>query len=121
RFGRQALSLMADCVVGPRLSEADFERIRQLRLTRLGPIPDMASPVGDRAFMQRVYGAHPYGHMALGTEEALRQMTVDDVRRFHQRIYTPSAATLVASGEISALELQQMAADAFGSWTVVAP
>jgi len=116
RFGRQALSLMADCVVRPRLSEADFERIRQLRLTRLVQIRDMASAVADRAFMQLVYGAHPYGHMALGTEEALRQMTIDDVRRFHERIYTPSAATLVASGEISALELQQMAADAFGSW-----
>ena len=89
RFGRQALSLMADCVVRPRLAEADFDRIRQLRLTRLVQIRDMASAVADRAFMQLVYGAHPYGHMALGTEEALRQMTIDDVRAFHQRIFTP--------------------------------
>lgn len=118
RFATQALSLMADCVVRPRLAEADFDRIRQLRLTRLVQIRDMAAAVADRAFMQLVYGAHPYGHMALGTEEALRQMKVDDIRTFHQRIYTPTAATLVASGEMSAAEFRQMAADAFGDWTM---
>ncbi len=117
RFGRQALSLMADCVVRPRLAEADFDRVRQLRLTRLVQIRDMASAIADRAFMQLVYGAHPYAHMALGTEEALRQMTIDDVRAFHERIFTPSVATLVASGEISAGEFQQMASDTFGDWT----
>jgi zinc protease len=116
RFGRQALSLMADCVSRPRLAEADFDRIRQLRLTRLVQIRDMPSAIADRAFMQLVYGAHPYAHMALGTEEALRQMTIDDVRGFHERIFTPSAATLVASGDISADELQQMAGEAFGDW-----
>jgi predicted Zn-dependent peptidase len=108
---------MADCVVRPRLAEADFDRIRQLRLTRLVQIRDMASAVADRAFMQLVYGAHPYGHMALGTEEALRQIAIDDVRSFHQRIFTPSTATLIASGEIAASAFQQMAADAFGDWT----
>jgi predicted Zn-dependent peptidase len=117
RFGRQVLSLMADCVVRPRLAEADFDRVRQLRLTRLVQIRDMASAIADRAFMQLVYGAHPYAHMALGTEEALRQMTIDDVRKFHERIFTPSLATLVASGEISAGEFQQMANDTFGGWT----
>jgi zinc protease len=116
RFAARALSLMADCIVRPRLAAADFDRIRQLRLTRLVQIRDMASAVADRAFMQLVYGAHPYGHMALGTEEALRQITIDDVRGFHQKIFRPTSATLVAAGEISAPEFQQMAADAFGGW-----
>jgi zinc protease len=116
RFAQQALSLMADCVVRPRLLEADFDRLRELRLTRLVQIRDMASAVADRAFMQLVYGAHPYAHMALGTEEALRQMTIDDVRAFHQRLYGPSAATLVAAGDIAAGNVREMVEDAFGSW-----
>ena len=116
RFGRQALSLMADCVVRPSLAEADFDRLRELRLTRLVQIRDMPSAIADRAFMQLVYGAHPYAHMALGTEEALRQMTIDDVRAFHQRMFAPSAATLLASGELPTREFQQMAADVFGDW-----
>src|SRR5204863_8664569 len=109
RFATQALSLMADCVVRPRLAEADFDRIRQLRLTRLVQIRDMASAVADRAFMQLVYGAHPYAHMALGTEEALRQMSIDDVRAFHGRMFSPAFATLVAAGEISPAAFKTMA------------
>jgi len=116
RFGREALSLMADCIVRPRLAETDFDRLRQLRLTRLVQIRDMPSAIADRAFMQLVYGAHPYAHMALGTEEALRQMTIDDVRAFHRRIFSPAFATLVAAGEISPAAFKTMAEEMFGAW-----
>jgi predicted Zn-dependent peptidase len=121
RFARQALSLLADCVVRPRLDAADFDRIRQLRLTRLVQIRDMPSAIADRAFMQVVYGTHPYAHMALGTEESLRQLTVEAVGTFHSRLYRASNATLIASGDIDAREFHQMAADLFGEWADALP
>lgn len=117
RFARQALSLLADCVVRPRLEVADFDRIRQLRLTRLVQIRDMPSAIADRAIMQLVYGAHPYAHMALGTEESLRQLTIDAIRQFHAGLYCPSNATLVASGDLSAAEFTRMADEAFSGWS----
>jgi zinc protease len=116
RFGPQALSLMADCIVRPRLADEDFDRVRQLRLTRLVQVRDVASAVADRAFMQLVYGAHPYAHMALGTEEALRRMTVDDVRGFHARAFAAPFATLVAAGDMEADAFAQMADEAFSGW-----
>jgi predicted Zn-dependent peptidase len=121
KFARPALSLLADCVVRPRLDVADFDRIRQLRLTRLVQIRDMPSAIADRAFMQIVYGTHPYAHMALGTEESLRQLTVDSVGTFHSRLYRASNATLIASGDIDAREFHQMAADLFGGWADALP
>ncbi len=116
KFSRQTLSLLADCVIRPRLDVADFDRIRQLRLTRLVQIRDMPSAIADRAFMQVVYGTHPYAHMALGTEESLRQLTIDTVSTFHSRLYLASNATLIASGDIGAAEFGQLASDFFGSW-----
>ena len=121
RFAPQALSLFADCVIRPRMAVADFDRVRELRLTRLVQIRDMPSAIADRAFMQVVYGTHPYAHMALGTEESLRQLTIDPVRMFHSRMYRASGATLIASGDISADEFARMAADTFGTWTDGAP
>ena len=121
KYARQALSLLADCVIRPRLDVADFDRIRQLRLTRLVQIRDMPSAIADRAFMQVVYGTHPYAHMALGTEESLRQLTIDTVRTFHARLYRSSNATLIASGDIGGDEFGQMALDAFGTWPAAAP
>ena len=116
RFASQALSLLAHCVVRPRLAPADFDRIRQLRLTRLVQIRDMPSAIADRAIMQVVYGTHPYAHMALGTEESLRQLSIETVRQFHARLYCPSNATLVASGDLDPDEFREMASDAFGLW-----
>ncbi len=100
KFARPALSLLADCVVRPRLDPGDFDRIKQLRLTRLVQIRDMPSAIADRAIMQVVYGTHPYAHMALGTEESLRQLTVDTVKQFHADLYRPASTTLVASGDL---------------------
>ncbi len=117
KFLRPVVSLLADCVVRPRLDAADFDRIRQLRLTRLVQIRDMPSAIADRAFMQVVYGAHPYAHMALGTEESLRQLTIEAVRMFHARAYRASNATLIACGDVGAEEFGRIAADAFGSWS----
>ena len=116
KFGRQALSLLADCIIRPRLDVADFDRIRQLRLTRLVQIRDMPSAIADRAIMQVVYGTHPYAHMALGTEESLRQLTIETVQQFHSDLYRPSNATLVASGDLTPGDFRQMAADVFGTW-----
>jgi predicted Zn-dependent peptidase len=116
KFARPALSLLADCVIRPRLEGADFDRVKQLRLTRLVQIRDMPSAIADRAIMQVLYGAHPYAHMALGTEESLRQLTIDTVREFHAALYTPSNATLIVSGDLAPGQLTQMATDAFGTW-----
>jgi zinc protease len=116
KFAGPALSLMADCVIRPKLAMEDFERIRQLRLTRLVQIRDMPSAIADRAFMQLVYGSHPYAHMALGTEESLRQLSLETVRRFHTGLYAPSNATLIASGDISAAEFRNFAEEFFSSW-----
>jgi predicted Zn-dependent peptidase len=94
----------------------DFDRVRQLRLTRLLQVRDVPSAIADRAFLQLVYGSHPYGHPALGTETALRQLSIEDVVAFHRLAYVPTAATLVAAGEVTAAELEELAADVFGGW-----
>jgi zinc protease len=116
KFARAALSLLVDCVVRPRLDVADFDRIRQLRLTRLIQIRDMPSAIADRAIMQVVYGTHPYAHMALGTEESLRQLRVETVRQFHEDLYRPGNATLIACGDLDSNVFGQMASDVFGAW-----
>ncbi len=121
KFADRALALLADCVVRPTLASGDFERVRQLRLTRLVQIRTLPSAIADRAFMQLVYGAHPYAHMALGTEESLKQLTLDTVRKFHADLYTPSRATLVATGDLSAEEFKGLGANLFSEWGKTQP
>jgi zinc protease len=116
RFAAPALQLLADIVARPSLSEADFLRVRELRLHRLTQLRDMPGAVADRAFMRLLYGAHPYGHTPLGNDQALAAMTVDDVRSFHRTMLRPGEATLIVAGDCTHGEIARTAEQAFAGW-----
>jgi zinc protease len=101
----------------PSLRESDFERVRQLRLDRLRQLKDVPPVVAERVFLRRLYGTHPYGHIAIGAERPLKTMTLNEVSVFHEATFHPSRATLVIVGAMSHDELARTAADAFGGWT----
>jgi zinc protease len=116
RFAARGLGLLADIVVRPQFETREFERVRQLRANRLRQLRDVPSALADRAFAPLLYGDHPYGHLAIGTEAALEQITVDQVREFHRRAYRPADATLIVVGDGAHGDLADAAADAFGGW-----
>jgi zinc protease len=112
----RGLQLLADMVARPSLTEADFTRVRQLRLHRLTQLRDVPGAVADRTFMRLLYGSHPYGHTPMGTEESVATLTVDDVRLFHTSVIRPDTATLIAVGDCDHAEIARLAADAFEGW-----
>ena len=120
RFVERGLMLVADMVSRPNLAEADFSRVRQLRLHRLTQLRDSPSAVADRAFVKLLYGDHAYGHMPIGTERALAAMAVEDVRDFQRIAMTPSRATLIVAGDCEHAEIHRIATDAFSGWNSAA-
>ena len=82
-----------------------------------GTSRDIPSATADRAFATALYGAHPYGHLPIGTAEALAQMTAHDVRTLHHRAYRPSRTVLIVVGAASAAQVIDEVAGAFGNWT----
>lgn len=117
RYAARALDVLADIVVRPALREADFDRVRQLRVHRLVQLRDAPAAVADRAFVKLIYGDHPYGHTPIGTEAALAGLTVEDVRAFHASMVRPELATLIAVGDCDHEAVRRDAANAFGGWT----
>ena len=115
----RALELLASMVRAPRLDARDFDRVRELRLNRLIQLRDLPPAVADRIFTQLLYPEHPYGHLPIGTEGALRALTLGDVAAFHRRVYTPGHATVIAVGDATHDRLGELVAGAFGDWTPV--
>jgi predicted Zn-dependent peptidase len=119
RFADRASALLADMVVRPRLDARDFQRVRELRLSRLIQLRDLAPALADRAFARLLYRDHPYGHLPLGTEESLQLVTLDEVTGFHQSMFAPSRMTIVAAGDATHDELAASVEGAFGGWSGV--
>ena len=120
RFLEQGLAIVVELAAAPTLGEADFERVRKLRIERLRQMRDHAPAVAERAFARLVYGTHPYGHVGLGTETSLSAVTLDELRAFHRALYTPANATVVIVGDHPAPVLLDAAAAAFDGWTALA-
>jgi zinc protease len=116
RAAGRGLMLLADIVARPSLTEADFARVRQLRLHRLTQLRDNPGAVAERTFIKLLYGPHPYGHTPMGNEHALAAMSVDDVRAFHATAIRPSVSTLVAVGACEHADIEHLARDAFLGW-----
>ncbi len=116
RFAARGMNLLAQIATQPRLEAREFDRVRTLRLNRLTQLRDVPSAVAERAFIQRLYSDHPYGHLSIGTEASLAAVTVDDVSGFHDRHYDPRFATLIVAGAGTHESLAAMAESAFGGW-----
>jgi zinc protease len=117
RFTPRGAGLLADLTTTPSLREDDFLRVRQQRLDRLLQIRDVPPAVAERAFLRLLYGAHPYGHLAIGDEQALGTLGVEDVAAFHAATFRPERAVLVAVGAMPHAELARIADEAFGRWS----
>ena len=116
RFASRGAGLLGDMLIRPSLRGDDFDRVRQLRLDRLRQMKDVPPAVAERAFLRLLYGEHPYGHLALGNDAALRAMTVEETARFHAATFDPRRATVIAAGAMSHAELLAVVDEAFGGW-----
>jgi predicted Zn-dependent peptidase len=116
RFAERGLALLADILQRPSLEDHEFERLRELRVNRLIQLRDVPPSLADRALSRLVFGAHPYGHLPMGSEPALRAMTSDEVRTFHRRAYDPRHTTLIAVGDATHDALFDLVAGPFAGW-----
>lgn len=113
-----AVALMKDAVLTPNMRQADFNRVKALRLQDLAAADDnpsaLASKVANRAF----FGPdHPYGISVLGTEETVSKLTLADIKACYRSRVLVGLATWYAAGDKPVTVVKKLLADAFGSWS----
>lgn len=116
RFSSAGVRLLASIATEPSLRVEDFERVRQQRINRLTQLRTVPQALAERTFDQMLYGSHPYGHMAIGSQPALAAIDLDQVRRFHQASFRPERCTLVVAGALPHEALLERAVSGFGGW-----
>ncbi len=112
-----ALALFADVILNPSFPPEELERQRTQRLTALAQMRDQPTAIADRAYASIVYGQdHPYGRPLSGTEQSVRAVTGEQLRRFYQAHYRPNNSTLIVVGDVRVADIERRARELFGSW-----
>jgi zinc protease len=112
------LAILADVARNPTFPADEVERVRDADVVALRQGRDNADTIAETVGVREVYGAgHPYGHRTTGTEDGLRAATVAELRRAHDRAFTPATTALVLAGDLTAPEARTLATAAFGTWT----
>jgi zinc protease len=111
-----ALDVLAGVIRRPHMAIEDLNRIRELRISRLRQLRQSGAALAERAFLTAVFGAHGYGHGALGTTASLGEVTVDDARAWYAGAIRPTHAILIVSGDITHSAVLAAARRAFDGW-----
>jgi zinc protease len=114
---QDALQLAARVLLRPEFPQHELDRLRTERLTSLIRRYDDPNSVMSVLFDETLYGRNPaYGRGGFGTPASLRQITVADLRSFHERFWRPNNATAVVVGDVDAATARRMLESAFGAW-----
>lgn len=101
----EGLELTVEALFRPTFPEDELERQRQLQLAAIRQREDNVVRVAIRELMDTLFVEHPYRFMPEGTEEAVAQLGVDDLRSFHDAWARPAVTAIVVAGDVEVEEV----------------
>jgi zinc protease len=128
----QVLSLAKEILLEPRWDEAEFEMAKTRLLNIVKRQKANPSILARNEFNELVYGKdHILSADRMGTEESINAITLDDLKAFYAKTFSPSVASFLVAGNITKdkviASLQPLASDwkgkdvAFPSYAIAAP
>ncbi|MBT8488027.1 MAG: insulinase family protein [Gemmatimonadetes bacterium] len=95
-----ALDVLADLVLVPRLEADDLELERQVVLEEIAQVEDTPDDMVFELHAERLWRGHPYGRPILGTKETVSAMSVESLRALHADRYVGSNLVVAAAGNV---------------------
>ena len=96
----EALDLLLDLVLRPRLDAEAFRMERQVVLEELAQSEDQPDEMALQKLLQLGCPGHAYGEPILGRRELLQSQTPEAMAAFHRRLYGANRAVLAITGAL---------------------
>ena len=95
----RAVDLLAD-ILRPSLRSEDFETEKQVILEEIHKYDDQPPFGADDKARAAYFGSHLLGRSVLGTIESITNLSVEAMREYFQRRYSPGNISLIATGQV---------------------
>src|SRR5271163_3052613 len=110
------LDLMSDVVLRPSFPADELTKYKQSEGASLEQRLSNPQFLGQQGFKRVVYGDTPMA-LASATKASIEKISVEDLKRFHEKHYVPGNAILGVTGDFSASEIRATIEKYFGAWT----
>ena len=97
----KTLTLLEEKLLRPKFDEADFERLKAQTLQSIQQSMKEPGALAELAELQVLYGnEHRIGVPNGGTMTTVSAITLDDVKNFYAKYYSPAKANIVVVGDL---------------------
>lgn len=96
----KASSLLFELATGPRFPEKEIETERGVILDEIKSYKDSPSDDIYDTFEELLFKGHPLSRAILGTEDSVKSITSDDLRRFVTKMFLPGNMAFSACADI---------------------
>jgi len=111
----RAAELLGD-ILRPSLRKEDFDTEKQVILEEICVYEDQPPFRADEKCKAAYCGPHPLGHSVLGTVESVTRLSVEAMRDYFRRRYSPGNVVLAGAGRIDFEALCASAQRCCGAW-----
>lgn len=115
KYTKKLVNIMADVVLNPAFPEDEFEKLKEQSLSGIENAKDDPGTLSQRLFNRSLYGKnHPYGE--LETEASIKAATLEDVKAYYQKYWSPNHTYIAVVGDIKARKAKKLLKKALGDW-----
>jgi zinc protease len=106
--------IFTDAALRPSFAPDDFERVRNRLVVARSDDEDTPDSYLQLLQARSAYAGHPYLNDPRGTAATVGRFTVEDARRYHQRMMQTSRLLLVVVGDLDPAEFRRKVEASFG-------
>ncbi|MEX0736935.1 MAG: insulinase family protein, partial [Bacteroidota bacterium] len=110
---RDYYPLLIDAILAPAFKQEDLDRLKSQALNYLENTLRYSSDeeLGKAVLYNDVFAGTPYGHITTGTIEAVKSITLEDVRGFYRKYYTRDNLVIGVGGGYEPALIEQLKTD----------
>lgn len=102
----RTLEIADEILKNPAFNQEDFDRLKNQQMEGIKASQKNPASIASQVFNRLMYGdEHIYSVSSQGIEETVENITLDDVKDFYNKYYSPNVSELVVVGDISKKEV----------------
>jgi zinc protease len=102
----KTLQIAEEKLFHPKFDAPDFERLKKQQLEAIANQITQPVTIANNIYNKLLYGPdHIMAIPALGTEASVKSLTLEDVKAYYSRYFSPTISSLVAVGDIEKTDL----------------